>query len=276
MRKGFLVELSIPSILSRFNRSSIWRTEFGAWGQRLIIPSADRLLYAVLHRSGWMGRDDRRFFEDQLKPGMKVLDVGANIGLYTLLFSDLVGELGKVYSFEPDPISYASLKEACRVNNRSNIRHFPCALGNSRGKALLQKSIFNSGDNRIKAGAVPDVEEERERTPLISVDRADFLLPSETVDFIKMDVQGWEFHALSGMGTLIRRSDEVQIYFEFWPQGLRNAGSSPDALFDLLHSYGLSVLREQRHDWQEVRSSRELLGQMRNNQYINLLAKRLK
>jgi FkbM family methyltransferase len=265
---------ALRAILSRLNRAPFWRwASLPVWEQRLVLPSADRLLYASLHLAGLMGRADRRFFENEIKPGMIVVDVGANIGLYALLFSHLVGARGKVLAFEPDPALFAALDRARQLNRRENLRVFPVALGAKAEKKMLEKSFFNSGDNRLSA-ATPGRAPHGEPTE-ISVARGDDLLADEPlVDFIKIDVQGWELHALKGLRETIDRSPGIQIYLEFWPRGLRDSGASPEALFDFLNFHGLTILRNQGSEWQRVESINALMAGVRDNQYINLWAKK--
>jgi FkbM family methyltransferase len=258
----------------KINRSPLWRMELAVWGQRLVVPSADRLLYAAFHRVGLMGREDRRFFQAQLSPGMTVLDIGSNLGLYALLFSQLVGERGRVYAFEPDADLYAALERAARLNRRENLRLFNVALGEKAETRLLKKCFFNSGDNRV-AAAMPSAPAADEEAAPVTMARGDDLLADEPgVDFIKIDVQGWELHALRGLRGTIERNPNVQIYLEFWLQGLRGAGTDPADLFEFLEGCGLTIFREQDGRWEQVHSWAKLTDSLKDSQFINLWAKK--
>lgn len=258
-------------LLSRLNRAPVWRREVAVWGQRMVAPSADRLLYAALHRLGLMGRADRAFFAREVKPGMTVLDIGANIGLYALTFSRLAGPTGRVYAFEPAPDLFAALDEARRLNRAENLRTFACGLGASDATLRLERSFFNSGDNRIGAAAGGGFSGEATAVPIRRGD--DLVAEAPSVDFIKIDVQGWELHALRGLSETIRRSPGVQIYLEFWPRGLRDAGTDPEALWAFLRAHGLAVHREVGGGWQPVGAARELLAAMEEDAYVNLWAR---
>lgn len=260
----------LPALLRRalswINRAPVWRREVSVWGSRLVAPSADRLLYVVLHRLGLMGRADRAFFARQVKPGMTVLDVGANIGLYALTFSRLVEPTGQVYAFEPEPDLFAALDAARRLNHAANLRTFPCGLGARDATLRLQRSFFNSGDNRIGQGA------EGIEAPIRRGD--DLAADAPSVDFIKIDVQGWELHALRGLNETIARSPGVQIYLEFWPRGLRDAGTEPEALWAFLRAHGLTIHREIAGGrWEPVSAARDVLAAMDEQAYVNLWAR---
>lgn len=257
-------------ILSGINRAPFWRCTVPVWGQRVQAPSADRLLYAALHRVGLMGRAERAFFAREVKPGMTVLDIGANIGLYALTFSRLVGPRGQVYAFEPAPDLFAALDAARRVNGAGNLQTFACGLGSNDATLRLQRSFFNSGDNRLGAGG--DFAGEWADVPIRRGD--DLVAAAPSIDFIKIDVQGWELHALRGLQATIARSPGVQIYLEFWPRGLRAAGTGPEALWAFLRSQGLTIHRETKGRWEPVRALGDLLGSTSEDAYLNLWARR--
>src|SRR5258708_27788033 len=100
--------MALARLLSWFNLLPFWKRTVRVWGLELRSVSFDRLLYLFLHRLGWMGREEKAFLEQRIRPGMHVVDVGANLGLYTLLLSRLVGESGTVVAFEPDPELFES------------------------------------------------------------------------------------------------------------------------------------------------------------------------
>ena len=218
-----------------------------------------------------MGREDRAFFAREIKPGMTVVDVGANIGLYALNFSQLVGPSGQVYAFEPAPDLFKALEAGRKSSGRSNLQVFPYGLGARTETLQLQRSFFNSGDNRIGASGGDFAGD----STAVEIRRGDELLADAPhVDFIKIDVQGWELHALRGLTETIRRSPEMQIYLEFWPQGLRAAGASPAELWSFLCSHGFNMRREVGGKWVPVATVGEVTDSMAEDAYINLWARR--
>src|SRR6266852_7397832 len=123
--------------LTALNVSSFWRREMKVWGYRFKPPSLDRLVCLALHRVGLMGQADKMFLERHIRPGMIVVDIGANQGLYTLLFAKLVGTAGSVIAFEPEPNMFEALVHNCRNNSVSNVQMYNMALGSKRGIAAL-------------------------------------------------------------------------------------------------------------------------------------------
>ncbi len=83
-------------------------------------------------------REEIDFLKRVVKPGMVVLDIGANIGFYTRIFSKLVGKEGRVYAFEPERNNYRNLKKLCRDLNNVTLNNV--AVGEKNGKIKLYLS----------------------------------------------------------------------------------------------------------------------------------------
>jgi FkbM family methyltransferase len=260
--------MSISASLGRLNRTQLWRRRVRVAGLGLTAPSLDRLLYLWLHRCGFMGGVETRLFRNLLRPGMRVVDVGANVGLYTLLTSRLVGEAGRVYAFEPEPTLFASMRDNCVANQAVNVTPVQCALGDSAGHVRFYRNAFNSGDNRL--GGLGWTGEAVE----VEVARLDDVLTDRRVDFIKMDVQGYEFAVFRGMDSILASNPRVEIYFEFWPYGLRAAGSDPDEVLEFLCSRAFRIYRPQGTRLAEVNDWKALRGGLRGKKFTNLLASR--
>jgi FkbM family methyltransferase len=199
--------------------------------------SLDRWLNLYLHRLGVLGRGEEALMRAVVRPGMTVADVGANHGLYTLLLSDLVGDSGRVIAFEPDPELFEALSVNCQRNRAGNVELHNVALGSERGEAMLWRSLLNAGDNRLGAG---DRRETTRGVP-VKVTTLDEVMGGQGVDFIKIDVQGWEWEVFRGMERVLAASPRLGIYFEYWPSGLAKAGCEPVALLNFLKERGFSI-----------------------------------
>jgi len=172
--------------------------------------------------------------KDHLKPGQAFVDVGANIGYYTLLAARIVGPQGRVYAFEPDSANFKLLGKNTAANGYGNVTAVNKALSNKSGTARLYINPVNRGDHRIydsKDGR-PSVEIET-----VTLDRF-FEKLDKKVHFIKMDVQGAEAAALGGMKGLIRRNKGLKLVTEFSPGSLKAFGADPKKYLRDLQALG--------------------------------------
>jgi len=258
----------LSSILSGLNAAKLWRWKLRVWGRTMQASSLDRLVYLILHRANLMGADERHHLTSLVRPGMQIVDIGANIGLYSLLLAELAGPTGQVFAFEPEPQLYRALQNNCRSNQTANISTVNCALGSAPGQVAFFRSVFNSGDNRLGGlgwkGQGLEVE----------MARLDDVLPNHQVDFIKMDVQGFEQQVLKGMDKVFAASSNLTIYFEFWPFGLRAAGTQPQHILDHLFKHGFQIYRFDKQQLVPVAGFGCLEHRLPGQKFINLLASR--
>jgi FkbM family methyltransferase len=257
----------ISSLLYRLNHAALWRREMDVWDRKMRATSLDRLIALWLHRRGWMGRAEAILFRKLAKPGMQVVDVGANVGLYSLLLAHLVGPNGSVLAFEPEPNLFTILRENCRNNDASNVIPFSCALGRANGMAMFHRSPLNSGDNRL--GRAPIGHE----TVEVRVERFDDLQPDRKLDFVKIDVQGHELAALSGMEQALSANPKVRVLFEFAPAALRKAGTEPDRLIEFFRERGFELYETKKARLKRLRNAQQLASDL-GRRYTNLLAAR--
>lgn len=260
----------VNGCITAFNRLPMWKRQVRIGTYKIQVPNFDRWLYAKLHSVRAMGREERKFLSSYVTPGMTVLDIGANIGLYSLFLAELVGDQGQVLAFEPDPGLFEVALTNISENGRENIIKIQnLALGSQPGQASLYRSSFNSGDNRLSVSrghgdAVP-----------VCVARIDDVVCDEKIDFIKLDVQGWEAEVVRGMKGTLRRNPELAIYFEYWPKGLRNAGERPLAMMDVLGQCGFSIFLPGSLEPLSAREVEDLERTYTGNSSPNLLAKRV-
>ncbi|MEO7319970.1 MAG: FkbM family methyltransferase [Chthoniobacteraceae bacterium] len=220
----------MSAFAARFNRLPVWHRRLRVWGADFRACSLDRLVYLTLHRLGFMGRDERVFFQSHIQPGMNVAEAGANIGVYTIQLSRLVGPEGRVFAFEPDPHLFACLRENLDRAGITNVEPHHCALGSAPGKLSLAWDGLNSGDTHLSREAQPGAAQ-------VDVARLDTVLAGKRVDFFKLDVQGWELEVLRGMTGLFDANPALRLFIEYWPAGLRRAGTEPGALLDFLREH---------------------------------------
>ena len=195
-------------------------------------------------------RFERTLLGQWVHPGDTVLDIGAHIGFFTLFLSRLVEPGGHVFSFEPCPTNRRLLEKNIEVNHRQNVTVVPAAVGDRSGPVSFFLNPENSGDHHIHARG--------EETPSLEVEsiRLDAYPPLQetAVPFIKMDIQGAELQALKGMAELLDRNAPLRILMEYWPAGLKRAGTDPLNLLEFLFARGFRVfhLNEADESIQEI------------------------
>ena len=172
------------------------------------------------------------FVQDIVKRSMTIIDVGANIGYYTTIFSK-ISQNGTVYAFEPDAINFSLLQRNCHTNKLNNVKLYNLACGNLNKTESLFISKDNKGDHRTYK--IDGEERESNQVRMIRLD--DFLPNIPKLDFVKIDIQGYEFEVIRGMIDLITKHKPV-ILLEFWPAGLKANNENPDVFLEYL--YGLN------------------------------------
>lgn len=235
--------------------------------QRMAAHRLDRYLALWLWKLNLLERPVTRLLAQLCRPGMIVADVGANIGFYSLLMARQVGQTGYVWAFEPDPGNFAALKHNIQANGYRNISPINSAVGATSGSGQLYTSRAHNGDHRIYPTG------QRPAIPIQMVALDQFFAPEQRLDLIKMDIQGAEGAALRGMQLLLRRLPHLVILMEFWPMGLRQAGSDPEAVLKDLLALGGTVERldEPSQTFEPVLDPAALLQALTGKQSTHLL-----
>jgi FkbM family methyltransferase len=181
-----------------------------------------------------------------VKPGMTVLDIGANIGFYTVLLARLVGSKGRVFSFEPDPENFRHLVSCTR--NYPQVVTEQCAVGSKSGTITLYHSRFMNVDHRTY-----QCNDDRIPVQVQCITIDEYIPKDLTIDFIKLDVQGYEYNVLLGAQERVRRSPTIALLVEYWPYGLATAGIRPNDLLNFLEQTGLHPVLERLQKWESIK-----------------------
>ncbi|ADV63867.1 methyltransferase FkbM family [Isosphaera pallida ATCC 43644] len=203
----------------QFRRSLILtRIEIGDHPQIWIDPN-DLIGRTIYFRGAWEAPVARRFLS-MIRPGDHVLDIGANIGQYTLLASSAVGPEGRVYAVEASPQMAQRLKVNIEVNLFSNISVIEAAAWDRDEPLILRPGDFdNAGTASVAApSSQSDGSSEGNAAVTIPGRRLDALLEAlgcERIDLIKIDVEGAESRALAGLGRFLTARPPRAIFSEF-------------------------------------------------------------
>ncbi len=155
------------------------------------------------------------FLLDIVQPGMTFLDVGCNVGLFSLMLSDAIGD-GRIFAFEPTTRTVKILKDNIALNGFENITPVHTALGNHIGKVVLK--LNDDGIDGLNTIGKPTHEECKivggETVDIITLD--DFVKESgiERVDLIKVDVEGAELQVFEGACRILNGDNPPFIIYE--------------------------------------------------------------
>ena len=170
-----------------------------------------------------------------IQPGMAVADVGANIGLLTLVMAWATGPGGRVIAFEPEAVPRANLEKMKHLNGLSWVEVRDQAVGEKPGRLTFHVSDIIGHSSLY---ALPEAEEAR--TIEVEVVRLDDVAPAKRLDVVKIDVEGAELDVLAGMKGLIAKNPDLAILAEFGPEHLARVGQTPAQWFKAFSDAGFT------------------------------------
>lgn len=260
MPKPPLVSNTIRFFVLRF-----FPKRFRVNGVTCVMHPRDHIMTGLLFL-GVYEKDERKLFTALIEPGMTVVDIGANVGIFTGIAARAAGPGGRVLAFEPEPENAACLAEMVKTNGFANVTIEQKAVSDRAGALRLYLSEKNKGDHRIAAA-----EEERESIEIETV-RLDDVLAGSVPQVIKMDIQGAEGLACRGMTATLAAMGDGAVLLEFWPDGLRRAGTEPEEVlgtFKRLGFEGWEVVDED--EWLQPFDPAHVLGRHGLEGYANLV-----
>lgn len=209
-------------------------------GNTLYLKPEDRTITPVLVANEAYEKCETSLCKQFIKPGMTVIDIGANIGYYSLLFAKCVGSTGKVIAFEPEPGNFRFLEKNIASNPFTWVHPYNLALSDRAGTMdLYVGEISQTTSSFIKENIL--YEENVDRVPVKTVSLDAFLKEKNIkhVDFIKIDVQGAEEAVFLGAEELLC-SPSLAMIMEFWPYGLQKAGTDIKSFLGKMERFGFS------------------------------------
>ena len=205
----------------------------------------DSLLPALVLRGVWEPNVTRVLLR-LLRPGMRVVEVGANVGYYTVLAGSCVGPSGSVIAFEANPDIAARLRRAVIVNGYQWWTHVVAsAVADRDGRATLHRLARHQGSSGLFSRGSAYLESFAEESrpldvPVTTLDA--FLGPDPApVDLLKIDAEGTEPLIFDGMRGLLERIPHLRAVIEFTPSLIANAGRDARAFLDTISSLGFHI-----------------------------------
>lgn len=208
------------------------------------LPNGLWVIEGDTHISKWIEQQQRLdhdqnllpFILPHLKEGDVVIDAGAFVGDHTIAYSRAVGATGVVHAFEPNPVAYICLQH--NMNTCGNVVLHNVGLSDRDGFVPL------SGNNGNYGGCYAGEHMKIADVQLQTLD--DIFRDAAWVDFIKLDIEGCEAHALRGAEQLIKRFHPKMV-IEVNVEALGRQGSYPGEIFNLLKEFG--------YEWQIIQEN---------------------
>lgn len=173
-----------------------------------------------------------------------VFDIGGHVGYYTLLFAKLIGEKGKVVSFEPQPVLSRSIKESLKLNNITWVSVENLAVSKNVGELTL----FQPGDTGRTGVTDKQIKSNQELiVKAISLDEYIYNDLKEIPSFVKMDIEGCEWFAFQGMHQLLTQ-ENPKLLIEIHPDQIEALGGTQEKLINTLyHDYHYKLFQIHHH-----------------------------
>lgn len=191
--------------------------------------------------------NDEEFFYQNLDLENKVvIDGGAHIGIFTMLFARKVHN-GKVLAFEPNPISFSFLRKNVFENSLQNVIAINAGLSNKMGKLSLVSDRYNTAKGTLKIDKQELLKARRKRivevtVPVMTVDEAVDNYALGRVDFVKIDTEGFEPYVIEGMTTALEKSKPI-IYFEIHGLSEKQKKDDLKRIWSFIKSYDYHLVR---------------------------------
>ncbi|WP_161957570.1 FkbM family methyltransferase [Mariprofundus sp. EBB-1] len=179
-------------------------------GIQIVVPNDLNLMtpYVLTEQQDWF-EDEIIFIRKIIKSGMKVVDIGANYGCYSMTFSSLVGDKGHLWAFEPANSTVSFLKESIKINHFKQVTLIKAALSNREGTAELLLQA-NSELNSISTSGSSNSA--RESVPLKRLDDCIKSYQWRDIAFVKLDAEGEEIRILEGGQEFFSRFSPLVMF----------------------------------------------------------------
>ena len=209
-------------------------------GFKMVCPSDDMGLTPHLVLDGAWEMAVTRVFQGCLQPGMTVLDIGANIGYFSLHAAEAVGPQGRVFAFEPAPQNLWFLRHNLSLNGFGWAQIVDKALWHEAGTMTLRLTDDSCGGHSLVGFNAAELDEDS-RVTVETITLDDFLGDDNRVDVIKMDAEGAEPFIFEGMKRTLEANPQIKILVEFSPDFVAGVGRDYHEYLASLEAMGFSI-----------------------------------
>ena len=214
---------------------------------QIIFPAGDNVMAPTIHSDGTWEENEINWLKENVHPGDHCINIGANVGYFSIWLGKLVGEMGSVTAFEPNPNLIPFFDKNIQNSKLKNIKLRQVAVGNRSGFQWLFLNKKNFGDSRmfdprITSGGGNYRDHGFHKIPrrrLVRIVKLDNLINTK-IDIVVVDTQGYDHEVLRGMKGVIKNF-QPKILTEFVPQWLSDLGEDPLKILDEYKSWGYSI-----------------------------------
>ncbi len=220
----------------------------GDWGKFLTLRNDIGVAEGLAESGVWAGHDID-VFKQYIDEGDVVLDIGANFGHHSVVFSKIVGEQGLVVAFEPQSVMFQLLNANVVLNGLRNAKLINCALGDTNGSISLFPINYDDKVNFGALGVDTELQDDNklgESVPIFRLDnKIDELIANyNRLDFIKIDVQTYELYVLLGAQETLKKYRPT-LFLEISPLWMEKTGYDYRLIYGLLNDLGYSIQHPQ-------------------------------
>ncbi|HXW35094.1 MAG TPA: FkbM family methyltransferase [Acidimicrobiales bacterium] len=211
------------------------------WGSMLFVDTRDSVLAPCLLLHGVWETTVTGWLQSVLRPGQVFVDVGANIGYFSLLGSKLVGGDGRVVSVEAHPRLAELLRRNVILNDLRNVVTWQRAAWSEESTLkfhLRANFASNSSVGSLGSSGLSDHYDSEEIVEVQGTTLDELLRDVPRVDVIKVDVEGAEVRSFAGLQRTLESNPQITIMFEWSPGQIRMVGDEPEVLLETLAGLG--------------------------------------
>jgi FkbM family methyltransferase len=214
------------------------------WGAKMLVDTRDAAIAPWLVLDGLWEAHVTDWLQKTLRPGQIFVDVGANVGYFTLLGGLLVGRQGRCVGIEAHPRLAELLQRNVVMNGLYGYvtTWQRAAWSETTDLKLYTRQNFagNSSAGSIGSEALDRLGDTEEIIEVHAVRLDDLLADLPRVDVIKVDVEGAEVHVFTGLSRILAANPAITIMFEWAPAQIEAVGDDPGSLVDLLTGHGFT------------------------------------
>ena len=211
------------------------------WSGMMLVDTRDYLISPALVLDGLWEPDVTDWLRRTLKPGQVFVDIGANIGYFTLMGSRLVGERGRVFAVEPHPRLAELLTRNVNLNNLQNVTTLNRAAWSETATLKFHQRLHyaaNSSMGSVGPVGLEQLGDSEEVVEVQAMELDELLTGGSHIDVVKVDVEGAEYRAFTGMRRILDANPKISILFEWSPGQVQLVGDKPEAVIELLAGLG--------------------------------------